>query len=222
LYDSPGAAVVAPLVATALLPYFFFDRGTHYLYDFSTLLVTTLALAFLAEGRLAAYYVVFALGTLNKETVLLMTLVFALVASERLPRRLLFQHAVAQLAFLASVQWGLGRVFSGNPGGPIEWHLLKNLRFMKAMPGPSSLLMLASAPILIFVRLHDKPVLLRRALVILPPLVVSYLCLGIYGEIRIFYEAYPALFLLAFHNACAALGRPLAPRGGRAIVAPAS
>jgi hypothetical protein len=222
LYDAPGAATLAPLVATLLLPAFFFDRGTHYLYDFSTLLATTFSLAFLAEARIAAYYVVFVLGTLNKETIVLMTLVFALVARERFPRRVLFLHVVAQLAVLSGVQWGLGRIFSGNPGGPVEWHLVKNLRLMETIPGPSSLLMLVSGAILIFARLREKPVLLRRALVVLPVLAASYLCLGIYGEIRIFYEAYPILFLLAFHNACAALGRPLTPREGRAIVTPAS
>ena len=93
---------------------------------------------------------------------------------------------------------------------------------METIPSLSSLVMLASVGLLVFASLQDKPVFLRRALVVLPPLVLSYLCLGIYGEVRIFYEAYPILFLLAFHNVCAALRVPLTPREGRAIVAPAS
>ncbi|MFI5183054.1 MAG: hypothetical protein ACHQNV_01550 [Vicinamibacteria bacterium] len=222
LYDAPAAAAVAGLLATLLLPCFFFDRGTHYLYDFATLLLSTLALTFLAEGQLGRYYGVFVLGAFNKETMALMVLVFALVALERSQRRLVLAHVVAQVAIVGCVQWGLGRIFAGNPGGPLEWHLVKNMRLMMTIPGLPSLLLLAASVVLVFARLQDKPLLLRRALVVLPPLLVSYLCLGIYGEIRIFYEAYPVLFLLAFHNACATLGRPLTPREGRAIVATAS
>jgi hypothetical protein len=222
LYGAPGHSYIAPLLATLLLPWFFFDRGTHYLYDFSTLLLFTLALAFLAEERLGPYYLVLVLGTVNKETAALLILVFATTCWERLPRRLFVRHVVAQLVIVGSVLGALNRVFSGNPGGAVEWHLVKNLRLMETVPSLSSLLALMSATLLVFVRLGDKPTFLKRALIVLPPLVVSYLCLGIYGEIRVFYEAYPILFLLAFDNASAALGRPLTAREGRVIVAPAT
>jgi hypothetical protein len=222
LYDAPGHSHVAPLLATLLLPGFFFDRGTHYLYDFSTLLIFTLALAFLAEERLGLYYLVLVLGAVNKETIVLMILVYAVVRWDRSPRRVLVRHVVAQVVIVGSVLWALNRAFSGNPGNASEWHLAKNLRLMLTLPSVASLLALASASLLVFVRPGDKPEFLRRALIVLPPLVVTYVCLGIYGEIRVFYEAYPILFLLAFHNGSAALGKPLSLRGERAIVAPAS
>jgi hypothetical protein len=222
LYDAPGPSYVAPLLATLLLPCFFFDRGTHYLYDFSTLLLSTLALAFLAEERLGPYYLVLFFGAFNKETIALMILVYTVVGWDRSPRRMLVRHVVAQVVIVGSVLWALNRAFSGNAGSASEWHLAKNLRLMQTPPSLASLLALASASLLVCVRLGDKPAFLRRALIVLPPLVVSYVCVGIYGEIRVFYEAYPILFLLAFHNGSAALGKPLILRGGRAIVAPAS
>ncbi len=222
LYDAPRRAAVAPLGATLLLPAFFFDRGTHYLYDFSSLLLFTLALVFLALDRFGPYYVVFVLGTLNKETMILAPLVFLAVNRDRLSRQELFRHSVAQLAVFGAIRLVLAGIFASNPGGPIELHLVKNLRLMGEAPNPWSLLMLASVAILVFAQLGEKPALLRRALIVLPPLVASYLFLGIYGEIRVFYEAYPILFLLAFENAVVVFGGRLAPRNARAIVAAAS
>jgi hypothetical protein len=222
VYDAPGAAAVAAILATLLLPAFFFDRGTHYLYDFATLLFFTLALVLLARGRLGPYYFVFVLGLLNKETMILATLVFLVASRERLTRQQLLRHFLAQLAVFGAIRWVLARAFAGNPGGAVEWHFIKNLRLMAAAPNPWSVLMLASVAILVLARLGEKPPLLRSALIVLPPLVASYLFLGIYGEVRVFYEAYPILFLLTFDNAWTILGGRLAPRNPRAIVTAAS
>ena len=222
VYDAPGAAAIAGVLATLLLPSFFFDRGTHYLYDFAALLLFTLALVFVARGRLLPYYLVFALGVLNKETMILATLVFLAAGRERLTRQDQLRHLVLQLAVFGGIRMTLARIFAGNPGGTVEWHFIKNLRLMAAAPNPWSALMLASVAILVLARLGEKPFFLRSSLVVLPPLVASYLFLGIYGEVRVFYEAYPLLFLLAFDNAWTILGGRLPPRNPRAIVTAAS
>jgi hypothetical protein len=221
IYAAPRGAAVAAIIATLLLPAFFFDRGTHYLYDFATLLLFTLALAFLARHRLGPYSLVFGLGVLNKETMILATLVFLVTGRGHLARRQLLRHSLAQLAVFGAIRLALARVFAGNPGGAVEWHFIKNLRLMAAAPNPWSLLMLASVIILVFARLGEKPAFVRRALIVVPPLLVLYFFLGIYGEVRVFYEAYPLLFLLAFENAWTTLGGHLPPRDTRAIVAAA-
>jgi len=213
LYEAPVAAGVAPIAATLALPVFFFDRGTHYLYDFATLVLFTLALDAIARNRLGRFYAVFAIGVLNKETMILATLVFALVASARLPRSTLVKHVAAQLVLFGGMRWALDRAFAGNPGGPAEWHLIKNWRLVLAQPDPWSLVLLAAGGVLVFARLGQRPRFLRCALVVLIPLLASYAAFGIYGEIRVFYEAYPILFLLAFQNVCETLGRPLRERG---------
>jgi len=213
LYATPWAPTVAPLLATALLPALFFDRGTHYLYDFSTLLLFTLALGSLQRRRLGAYYAVFALGCLNKETMILGTLVFAVVEKDLMPRSRLWRHVATQILIFAAVEWALGRTFAHNPGGGVEWHLVKNLRSIRMPPSVASLTLLASGAVLTLARFGRKPAFLRRsAIVVMLPLLVSYLFLGIYGEIRVFYEAYPILFLLAFQNGSEALGFPLLER----------
>jgi hypothetical protein len=213
LYDAPRGALVAPILAVALLPAFFFDRGTHYLYDFATLLLFTLALAFLAERRLPAFYVVFALGLLNKETMALAMLAFALAEWRRPPRSRLLAHLGAQLVIVVVIQTAIHAAFRHNPGGSVEWHLVKNLRMLRAPPEPLSMLLLSCVVVLVVARFGDKPAFLRKALIAVAPLLAPALLFGVYGEIRAFYEAYPVLFLLAFDAASTALGFPLAHAG---------
>ncbi len=209
LYDAPRAALVAPILAVALLPAFFFDRGTHYLYDFATLCLFTWVLAALAERGWRAFYVAFVLGLLNKETMAVATLAFALAEWRSLSRPRLLGHILGQVAIVVVIQAAIRAAFHHNPGGSVEWHLVKNLRLLRAPPSPVSLLLLSSVLVLVLARFGDKPAFLRRSLVVVAPLFASSLFLGIYGEIRAFYEAYPIVFLLAFHSTSGALGFPL-------------
>jgi len=205
LYTDGWVSFVAPLAGVLALPVFF-SKGTHYLYDFPSLTLFTLALALMARRRWGAFYPVFAAGTLNKETMILATLVFGLAFRRSMPRGAFLKHVAAQSLLFLAIQAGLRRLFTGTPGGAVEPHLEKNLILLASSSGPLVLGLLAAAAFLILVRLGRKPAFLRQALAIMPPLALSYLCFGIYGEIRVFYEAFPVLFLLAFHNVAEALG----------------
>jgi hypothetical protein len=218
LYEAPWASVIASLLATAMLPALFFDRGTHYLYDFATLTLTTLALGCIRRERFAAFYAVFLLGCVNKETMVLATLAFGLVESQRMPLARLARHVLFQLLLFAAVGGILAHVFRHNRGEWLEWHLVKNIRLLEVPPSLSSALFLASGAVLILARFGRRLSFLRYTAVIFLPLLVSYLFSGIYGEVRAFYEAYPVLFLLAFQNACEALGFPLRERPPRSAV----
>ncbi len=223
LYAAPLAALVAPILAVALLPAFFFDRGTHYLYDFATLFLFTAALAALAERRWPAFYFAFILGLLNKETMVVATLAFALVGWRSMPRRRLFAHLAGQVALAVAIQAVIRAAFRHNPGGSVEWHLVKNLRLLRAPPSPVSMLLLSSVLVLVLARFGDKPMFLRRSLLAVAPLLATSLFLGIYGELRAFYEAYPIVFLLSFDSASSALGFPprrIAPGPGPPAVCP--
>jgi hypothetical protein len=212
LYVSVWGGALGPLLATALLPVLFFDKGTHYLYDFSTLLLFTLALGALARRRMSTFYLVFVLGCLNKETMILATLAFILGERSRSASAMLRWHVLAQVGLFAAAQVALHYVFADNPGGAVEWHLVENLRLMRTLPAGTSVLLLVSSAFLALARFREAPVFLRRSAVLVVPLLASYLFFGIYGEVRVFYEVYPALFLLAFHSACSGLGLHLTPR----------
>jgi len=205
LYAAEWMRFVAPLIAVLALPVFF-SKGTHYLYDFPALTLFTLALALLARGRSRAFYWVFAVGTLNKETMILATLVFVLTSWRSLPRATLLKHVAAQSLLFLAIQIVLRLIFAGTPGGAVEPHLEKNLILLASSNGPLTLGLLGAIALLVLARFDRKPALLRKSLALLIPLGVSYFCFGIYGEIRVFYEAFPVLFLLAFQNAAEACG----------------
>lgn len=205
LYADAWVPFIAPLTAVLGLPVFF-AKGTHYLYDFPSLTLFTLALALLARRRWRAFYTVFALGTLNKETMILATLVFGLALWRCMPRARLLKHLAAQSLLFLALQAGLRRLFAGAPGGSVEPHLEKNLILIASSSGPLVLGLLLAASFLIVARLGRKPAFLRRSLGIMVPLSLTYLCFGIYGEVRVFYEAFPVLFLLAFQNVAEACG----------------
>jgi hypothetical protein len=215
LYTAPRAAFLAPVLALALLPPLFFERGTHYLYDFATLLLFTLALAFLAERRIVPFYVVFVLGLLNKETMALASLVFVLDARRWMARRSVAVHALAQVGLIVATQAALRIAFAHNPGGSVEWHLVKNLRLARTATQAAGTLLVFCTAVLVLSRIDRKPSILKRALVALAPLLAASILFGIYGETRAFYEAYPVVFLLSFDSAAAGLGWPLPPADTR-------
>lgn len=205
LYADGWVPFVAPLAAVLVLPVFF-PKGTHYLYDFPSLTLFTLALAFMARREWRPFYPVFAVGTLNKETMILASLAFGLAFWRSMPRANLLKHLAAQSLLFLAIQVGLRRIFAGTPGGAVEFHLEKNLLLIAGSNVPLDLGLLVAASFLVLARLARKPAFLRRSLGIMIPLGFSYLCFGIYGELRVFYEAFPVLFLLAFQNVAEAFG----------------
>lgn len=205
LYADGWVPFVAPLAAVLALPVFF-SKGTHYLYDFPSLTLFTLALSLLARRHWRAFYPVFAIGILNKETMILATLVFGLAFWRSMPRATLLRHLAAQSLLFLAIQAGLRRIFAGTPGGAVELHLEKNILLIAGSSGPLAVGLLLAASFLVLLRLGRKPAFLRRSLGIMVPLGLSYLCFGIYGEVRVFYEAFPVLFLLAFQNVAEAFG----------------
>lgn len=83
--DVPApAADVIPVVVLFALPGFYGFAG--HLYDFPALCLFTLGLALIAARRTWLYAVVFAAAVLNKETALLLTLVWAICEARRLER----------------------------------------------------------------------------------------------------------------------------------------
>jgi hypothetical protein len=217
----PGAGWqrrLLPLAALACLP-FFFARGTHFLYDFATLMFMALGLLLIERRRFGPYYAVMVLALLNKETAVLLVLVFAVRLWHQLPTRVLLAHLAAQVTLAVAVRAVLLVVFRNNPGAPAQWALPKNLLLMadRGIDLPT-LGLFAVLLLAVSTRWRHEPALLKAALVMLPPLCLAYVLFGVYGEIRIFYEVVPAGVVWAFNAGLALIGaapsaapRPLPP-----------
>jgi hypothetical protein len=212
LYRGPTwQADLMALGGVLMLPVFFL-QGTHYIYDLPALFFFTLGFLFLVRDHLLAYYLVLSVGMWNKETLAALCLIFLLRywphrgrTSLGWPRFL--AHLAAQGAITVGVKAYLWLRFRSNPGNFLEFHLWTNLHESLTHPWALPGALATVAVILLVVRAwRDKPLALRQGLIVLPPLVLLYIVSGIYQEMRIFYEAYPIVWLLVCPSLAAIAG----------------
>lgn len=209
----PLAGSLTALGALAFVPLFLYPFSRQ-IYDFTTLWLFTLVLGCIARRRWAAFVVAFALACINKETAILLTLVF--VAHYFLNRRAMtattFWRLLAfQLIVFAIIRGGIGYIFRNNEGGTVEVHLFDhNLHVLEhPMEMSKRLWLLIAAGLAGMWGWREKPALLRHALVVLAPiLLVMGVTVGQLDEIRAYYEVYPVVALLVADTAYRVLGPP--------------
>ncbi len=179
------------------------------LYDFATVLLFAAGLLFIWRQQWWSYFAVFLLATLNKETSILLTLVWFVWnwRAVRLPLRDRSIRLALQLGAWLLIRGGLAYLFRNNPGTALEWHLERN--FAHLINPASYLLFRPSARFIprglnivylallawIVVRFRRVPKFVRIGLLPLLPLVVAAFCFGYIDELRDYYEVYPALML---------------------------
>lgn len=204
---NPGFVRIASLVSLLGLPPFF--RYYSYLYDFPTIALFTLALALMARRWWPAYFVVFLLACMSKETAVLLPFIFCLHFRDRMPALQFRTMAVAQGAIFVAVKLGLELYFAEHPGGIVESHIVHNFLLRPYTFGQFAAFVLIAVGIAH--QWHTKPLFLRRALWILPVLIVLTFFLGLIDEYRDFYEAYPIVFALMCPSVASLVGVRMTP-----------
>jgi hypothetical protein len=206
------------LPPAALLALRYLIRYVNYVYDLPTLFLFTLGLALMLRRQWRAFLLVYALACLNKETTILLTLVFVIHFSHDawLGRSRFVRLVLLQLGLFVAIKLALSWVFRANPGTFVELHLLDhNLDVLKSfLLRPS---FAAEAPwlgvlLLTFYQWPSKPAFLKHALWILVPIVAAMPLWGVLGELRVYYEAFPIVTLLVAHSLAHLVGIPLANR----------
>jgi len=175
----------------------FFEYG--YIYDFTTLLLSTLSWLCLVQRSWRWFAVVYLVGCLNKETVILVSLAFAITQYGRVPRSAYWGWLGFQLGAFALVRWALVHAYSANPGLDFEWHAHDHwIALSWAWPALTSAAWIANLARLVGRDWARKPVVLRGILgAVLPPMVVLFVLFGYPYEWRVFYEILPVVVLLA-------------------------
>lgn len=188
---------VIAVIALLGLPAFF--AYTAFPYDPPQLFLFTLSLYLLARQRIAAFALAFGLCTLNKETSVLLILVFAFTVRKWLPRRQYMAYLAGFVVWYVLVRALIAYLFRNNPGSFVEFHLLDhNLRLLVSEWGFSDLVTWLILLGLVFYRWEKKPEFLRVSfVVVLAPLVILTLFLGLLNEWRDYYEAYPLALALS-------------------------
>lgn len=207
-YALPPAALLASMV------YF----GFGYMYDFTHIFLFTLGLWLMHRRAWGPYLLVFAIGVANKETTILLTVVFVIYHWSRMRRPRLLALTAAQLAIFAAIQGGLRYRFRGNEGGAVEWHFPDVVATFRELGAHSPGLLLAWAAILALIAVliirgwKQKPGLMRCGLWLLP-LFLPLLVFWAYPlEIRDALELFPVIAILVLP--APGLSPPLPARGG--------
>jgi hypothetical protein len=202
VFRSPSKFVdLVSLLALLGLPPFF--QYYSYLYDFPTLFLFTLGLGLMVRRKWRIYLCVFFLACLNKETMILLTLIFVVnfFYDREMSKSLFTRLIIIQLAIFASVKLGLFLIFRGNPGTFVEFHLLDhNLRLLSTPYALSTAMAWLVLALLIFYKWQYKPSFLKCAAWIIAPLLLLTLFLGYLDELRDYYEFYPIALLLLSHT----------------------
>jgi hypothetical protein len=211
--DAPAPARdVIPVVVLFALPGFY-GAGSM-LYDLPALCLFALGLALIATRRFRLYALVFAACVLNKETALLLVLVWLVweAHQHKLRRNQLAVGVGLQFGFWLVVRGALFWHFRNNPGEALAVHLFRNAQVL-AVPGNWFLfrpvtnwlvlprgfnLLYVLAFILSLFALKRAPRFLKDAYWIVPPVFVLTWLFGNVDEMRVYYELLPIVALVLF------------------------
>lgn len=202
------AVILSPV---ALLPLALTFR---HIYDLPTLFLFTLGLALLAHRRWTAFLIVYAVGCLNKETTLFLSLVFAIWCYRSLPARDFWRLLLAQAAIYGLIRAALLWRFRNNPGGVVEFHLLDHLDVYMRLPGFTigyAIFITIVAGVCLRNWRHKPRPLVQAALALLAVLIPLFALFGFPYEIRVFYEVFAPIYLICLPPSW----HPAPPQDGR-------
>jgi hypothetical protein len=195
---SASASHLAVFFIAILLPATFVYKV--YIYDFPQLLLFTSCLLLLYKQSWLPFYPVYVLGCINKETTVLVPLVFLFWMGTKSLKGSVLLHFLVQLVIGIAVYLVISHIFRNNPGGGTEWHLVRNLTkpFVLGGFGKLRLLLFLLAVILPVWKLKQSPLFLKRSLLAIFPLLI---CLTVFfgqiDELRDYYEALPVVYTLS-------------------------
>ncbi len=188
--------VLAAIAVEIFMAVFFIECKV---YDLSTAALFAFSLGFLARGKFGSFYLLYPVGCMNRETMFLLSLFFAIEYFWKLEAaRYLFGLAYQGSAFIG-IRLTIMKSFEDNPGQPLYFQPGHILWAYWHHPISSLALLLLVLVTWFLVARHwrEKPIFLRSALVVILSLqVVLHLALGAPYEIRVFAESFPVIWAL--------------------------
>lgn len=175
----------------------FFKYYSH-IYDFSSLFLFTVGLAFLYRKKWKAMMFLFAIACFNKETIILLTFLFVIhyYDCKRIETQLFVKLLFLQIGIFILSRVILSFLFMDNAGGVIEYHLIGHNTGLIHSYSFETLAAVLFLFLLVAYRWNEKPRFLKNGLWIILPLFSLTLFFGLLDELRDYYEAYPIVLIL--------------------------
>lgn len=206
-----------PLGMVLVMP-IYYDSAI-YVFDFPHLVLFTLGLYLLYKQNWTWYLIVLGLGILNKETAILLGVVFVLAYHSRLEKSQLIKLLILQAVIFLAIKFPLFMIFGNRPGGFVEWRLADNFEHLTKLSNyfrftPIGRIMLlpiylniplprgTNLPLFIVIisavwyRWKEKPVFLRKALGYLAVVIPLAFTMGLVFELRAYFDVLPIIYLL--------------------------
>ena len=207
-----------PLGLVVIIPIFY--NFPNYSHDFSHLLLFTLGLYYMYQQNWLPYIIIFALAIINKETAVMLAVVYFYFFKGLMPQKPFYKILTVQLALFAVIKSILSFTLPNNPGVFLESHLKGNLQHLAdisnyfrfeplekgtllpsavniPLPANLNLPMLAIIVFLIAYAWSAKPLFLRKSMIYFPLLVIIGMFFGNIFELRSFYDFLPIVYLLS-------------------------
>ncbi len=214
---SESAYNILPLGMAVVIPVFL--DYPNYMYDFLNLFLFTAGLILLYREKWNLYLIILTLAILNKETAILLSVVFVIFYFNKIDRPMFFSLLAIQVGLFVIIKLSLYFIFKDNPGGFVELHLLRNLSYLSKasnyfrfesistcllslsglnfpVPRGLNLFVIALVALTVFWGWFSKSLFLRKSAIIAIILFVLCLPFGHIEELRDYYEALPIIYLL--------------------------
>ncbi len=197
-WQSPRIAEAVSIFSIiALFPFLIRDGK---IYDLPELFLFTLGLYLIARQEWKWFIVVYFLACVNKETTVLLSLVYAFVYLKKIRSWQYWKLLLIQAAIYLPIKLLLIWIFRNNPGAVVQFHPMGQIKSLLYFPGFVMLYGSLAACIAIFVCVdwRKKPQFLRlSALCLVPAVVLLYFLFSAPYEIRTLLDMYPVLILLS-------------------------
>jgi len=207
---------IAPVAALLLVPAVFLGNWTA-IYDPMVILMASLGLILILKRNHKWYYVFFPLAVLNKVTTVMFTCGFVAREFRKMSLARLAVHVTVQIVIWAVLMVGVAFLFKDNPGVKAHFQLFWNLGgfvySVSLLHTLYSLAFLGGFAFLVGYRWREKPTVLRHVFVAMALLFVpAVMTFGrASDELRVWYDLYPAIFLMALPSICSILQVEIRP-----------
>jgi len=197
IYPSPSVELMRrALWVIFCMALFFYECKV---YDLASAAFVAVGLGLMARGDWMGYGVAFAFGSINRETMGLLLLVFMLHSWRHMSGRMWMAVFVYQAFLFLTVRICLMMIFASAPGAAFWLRPWENVLFFAQFPWLCGLHWVALGFVMwcCVRRWNQQPRLLRSAFVVMmPALMVLYLVFGWAFEVRVFAELYPVVFAM--------------------------